>query len=109
MKNIKINNGEIIKVLRSEVKKRKRIHWKFQEMRKTEFNRQRKQRNHGNWIISSRWNVRNEELFNKVKVIADASTDKSLVGIIKAAIVSVNGKGDEKRIFVIVKKVLGIN
>ncbi|MDR0820484.1 MAG: hypothetical protein LBN19_03045 [Endomicrobium sp.] len=52
-----------------------------------------------------------EELFNKVKATADASTDKSFGGVVKASIAIVNeqAEADGKRIFVPVKKILGIN
>ena len=106
MKNIKINNEEVVKVLRSEVKKRKESIESFKKVARQDLiDKESREIT----VIKQYLPIEmsDEELFNKVKAIADASIDKSFGGVIKAAIISVNGKADGKRISATVKKVLG--
>ena len=107
MKNIKINNEEVVKVLRSEVKKRKESIESFKKVARQDLiDKESREIT----VIKQYLPVEmsDEELFNKVKAIADASIDKSFGDVIKAAIISANGKADGKRISATVKKILGI-
>jgi uncharacterized protein YqeY len=105
MKNIKINDEEIVKVLRSEIKKRKEAIESFEKgARQDLIDKENKE-----IAVIEQYlpvEISEEELFKKVKAVADSSTDKSFGIIVKAAIVAVNGQADGKRISAAVKKVL---
>jgi uncharacterized protein YqeY len=105
MKNIKITDGEVLKVLRSEIKKRKESIESFERGGRQDL--VEKEQNEVKVIEQYLpAETSDEELFNKVKAVADASQDKSFGVVMKAAIVAINGTADGKRISNAVKRVL---
>lgn len=106
MKNIKITNEEVLRVLRSEIKKRKESIESFEKGRRQDL--VEKEQNEVKVIEKYLpAEMPDEELFNKVKTVADVSQDKSFGVVMKAAIVAINGAADGKRISAVVKKALG--
>jgi uncharacterized protein YqeY len=106
MKNIKITNEEVLKVLRSEIKKRKESIESFEKGGRQDL--VEKEQNEVN-IIEQYLpkEMSDEELSNKVKaVIDDTSEDKSFGIVMKTAVAALNGVADGKRISVAVKKAL---
>ncbi|MDR1474787.1 MAG: GatB/YqeY domain-containing protein [Endomicrobium sp.] len=105
MKNIKITDEEVLKVLRGEIKKRKESIESFEKGGRKDL--VEKEQNEVKVIEQYLpAEMSDEELFNKVKAVADASEDKSFGTVMKAAIAALNGAADGKRISVAVKKVL---
>jgi uncharacterized protein YqeY len=105
MKNIKITDEEVLKVLRGEIKKRKESIESFekggrQDLVEKELNEVK--------VIEQYLpaEMSDEELFNKVKAVVDTSEDKSFGVVMKAAVVTVNGAADGKRLSAAVKKAL---
>jgi uncharacterized protein YqeY len=105
MKNIKITDEEVLKVLRSEIKKRKESIESFEKGGRQDL--VEKEQNEVK-IIEQYLpaEMSDEELFNKIKAIADASQDKNFGIVMKSAVATINGTADGKRISVAVKKVL---
>lgn len=105
MKNIEINDEEILKVLRSEVKKRKESIENFEKAERKDL----VEKEQTELKIIEQYlpaEMTDEQLMAKVKEAADASADKSFGVVMKAAIAAVNGQADGKRISAAVKKVL---
>ncbi|MDR3256931.1 MAG: GatB/YqeY domain-containing protein [Endomicrobium sp.] len=108
MKNIKINDEEITKVLRSEIKKRKESIESFEKGERQDLiDKESKEIAVIEQYLPAE--ISDEELFNKVKAVTDVSTDKSFGTIMKAAITAVNGQANGKRISLAVKKALENN
>ncbi|MDR2425793.1 MAG: GatB/YqeY domain-containing protein [Endomicrobium sp.] len=106
MKNIKINDEEIFRVLRSEVKKRKESIDNFEKAgRQDLIDKELKELKVIEQYLPAE--LSDEQLLAKVKEAADASDDKSFGVVMKAAIAAVNGQADGKRVSTTVKKVLG--
>ncbi|MDR3253564.1 MAG: GatB/YqeY domain-containing protein [Endomicrobium sp.] len=106
LKNIKITDEEIIKVLRSEIKKRKESIESFEKgSRQDLIDKEIKEITVIEQYLPAE--ISDEELFNKVKSVADASSDKNFGSVMKAAIAALNGQADGKRISAAVKKALG--
>ncbi|MCL2390859.1 MAG: GatB/YqeY domain-containing protein [Endomicrobia bacterium] len=106
MKNIKINDEEIVKVLRSEIKKRKEAIENFEKAARQDLidKEQRETKVIEQYLPAE---MPEEQLLAKIKEIADASSDKSFGTVMKAAVAAVNGQADGKRISAAVKKILG--
>jgi uncharacterized protein YqeY len=105
MKNIKITDEEVLKVLRSEIKKRKESVESFEKGgRKDLVEKEQSEIKVIEQYLPAE--MSDEELFNKIKAVADASKDKNFGTIMKGAITAVNGAADGKRVSAIVKKVL---
>jgi uncharacterized protein YqeY len=105
MKNIKITDEEVLKVLRSEIKKRKESIESFEKGGRQDL--VEKEQNEVKVIEQYLpTEMSDEELFNKVKAVVDKSEDKSFGVVMKAAVVAVNGAADGKRISAAVKKAL---
>ncbi|AKL97974.1 GatB/YqeY domain-containing protein [Endomicrobium proavitum] len=105
MKNIKITDDEILKVLRSELKKRKESIESFEKGgRQDLIDKEKREIDVINKYLPSE--ITDDDLFAKVKAAADASADKSFGVVMKAAIAALNGAADGKRISAAVKKVL---
>ncbi|MDR2251704.1 MAG: GatB/YqeY domain-containing protein [Endomicrobium sp.] len=105
MKNIKITDEEVLKVLRSEIKKRKESIESFEKGGRQDL--VEKEQNEAKVIEQYLpAEMSDEELFNKVKAVVDTSEDKSFGIVMKAAVVAVNGAADGKRISAAVKKAL---
>jgi uncharacterized protein YqeY len=105
MKNIKITDEEVLNVLRSEIKKRKESIESFEKGGRQDL--VEKEQNEVKVIEQYLpAEISDEELFNKVKTVADTSEDKSFGVVMKAAVVAVNGAADGKRISAAVKKAL---
>jgi Uncharacterized conserved protein len=106
MKNIEINDDEIVKVMRSEVKKRKESIENFEKAERQDLvDKEQKEIKVIELYLPAE--LSEEALMAKVKEAADASADKSFGAVMKAAITTVNGQADGKRISAAVKKVLG--
>ncbi|MDR1244195.1 MAG: GatB/YqeY domain-containing protein [Endomicrobium sp.] len=108
MKNIKIDDNEVVRVLRSELKKRKESIESFQKAGRNDL--VEKESNEIQLIeqyLSKE--ISDEELFNKIKIVYSKSQDKSFGAVMKAAIAAINGQADSKHISQIVKKLLKIN
>jgi uncharacterized protein YqeY len=106
MKNIEINDEEILKVLRSEIKKRKESIENFEKAERRDLvDKEAKEIKVIEQYLPAE--MSEEALLAKVKEVADASADKSFGVVMKAAIAAVNGQADGKRISATVKKVLG--
>jgi uncharacterized protein YqeY len=105
MKNIKITNEEVLKVLRSEIKKRKESIESFEKGGRQDL--VEKEQNEVKVIEQYLpTEISDEELFNKVKAVIDAAQDKSFGVIMKSAILAINGATDGKRVSAAVKKAL---
>ena len=105
MKNIKINEEEIIKVLRSEAKKRKEAIETFEKADRTDLiEKESKELK----IIESYLpeEISDEELIVKIKEIISKSEDKSFGSVMKSSIVALKGAADGKRISAILKQIL---
>lgn len=105
MKNIKITDEEIVKVLRSEVKKRKESIESFEKGGRQDLVDKEK---HEISIVEQYLpaEMSDEALLAKVKEAVAACADKSFGAAMKAAIAAVNGEADGKRISAAVKQVL---
>ncbi|MDR3244590.1 MAG: GatB/YqeY domain-containing protein [Elusimicrobiota bacterium] len=105
MKGIKINDEEIVKVLRSEVKKRKESIDIFSKAARQDLaDKETKELKIIEQYLPAE--ISDGDLFKIVKKVADESADKSFGAVMKAAITAANGQADGKRISAIVKKVL---
>jgi len=106
MKNIKINDEEIVKVLRSEIKKRKEAIENFTKAARQDLidKEQNEIKVIEQYLPAE---MTDEQLIEKVKEAVAAAADKSFGAVMKAAIAAVNGQADGKRISAAVKKVLG--
>jgi uncharacterized protein YqeY len=105
MKNIKINDNEVVKILRSELKKRKESIESFQKAGRNDL--VEKESNEIQLIEQYLpKEISDEELFNKIKIVHSRSQDKSFGAVMKAAIAAINGQADNKRISKIVKEII---
>lgn len=105
MKNVKINEEEIIKVLRSEAKKRKESIETFEKAGRTDLiEKEAKELK----IIESYLpeEISDEELIVKIKEIINKTEDKSFGNVMKSSIVALKGVADGKRISAILKQIL---
>ena len=105
MKNVKINEEEIIKVLRSEAKKRKEAIETFEKADRTDLiEKEAKELK----IIESYLpeEISDEELIVKIKEIISKTEDKSFGSVMKSSIVALKGAADGKRISAILKQIL---
>ncbi len=105
MKNVKINEEEIIKVLRSEAKKRKEAIETFEKAGRTDLiEKEAKELK----IIESYLpeEISDEELIVKIKEIISKSEDKSFGKVMKVSIAALKGAADGKRISAILKQIL---
>ena len=105
MKNVKINEEEIIKVLRSEAKKRKEAIETFEKADRTDLiEKESKELK----IIESYLpeEISDEELIVKIKEIISKTEDKSFGSVMKSSIVALKGAADGKRISAILKQIL---
>ena len=105
MKNVKINEEEIIKVLRSEAKKRKESIETFEKAGRTDLiEKEAKELK----IIESYLpeEISDEELIVKIKEIISKSEDKSFGKVMKVSIAALKGAADGKRISAILKQIL---
>lgn len=105
MKNIKIDDNEVVKVLRTELKKRKESIESFQKAGRNDLI---EKESNEIQIIEQYLpkEMSDEELFNKVKIIYNEIEDRSFGAVMKAAVIGINGQADGKRISQIVKKVI---
>ncbi|MDR3048975.1 MAG: GatB/YqeY domain-containing protein [Elusimicrobiota bacterium] len=106
MKNIEINNEEILKVLRSEVKKRKEAIENFTKAARQDLidKESRELKLIETYLPAE---ISDDDLLKIVKKAADESADKSFGAVMKAAITAANGQADGKRISALVKQILG--
>lgn len=105
MKNIEINENEVVKVLRSEVKKRKEAIENFEKAgRKELVEKEQKELSVIELYLPAE--MSDEQLLAMVKEAARSSQDKSFGAVMKAAIAAVNGQADGKRISAAVKTAL---
>ncbi|MDR1952412.1 MAG: GatB/YqeY domain-containing protein [Elusimicrobiota bacterium] len=106
MKNIEITDDEILKVLRSEIKKRKESIESFQKGgRQDLIDKENAEIKTIEKYLPAE--LSDEELLSKIKKAVDECEDKSFGAVMKAARAAVNGQADGKRISVFVNKVLG--
>ena len=106
MKGVKINDEEIVKVCRSEIKKRKESIESFEKGNRPELADKEKRE----ICVIERYlpaEISEEELHAKVRAAADASPDKSFGAVMKAALSALNGAADGKRVSAAVKTILG--
>lgn len=105
MKNIEINDEEIVKVLRSEVKKRKESIESFEKGgRQDLIDKEQREINVVEQYLPEE--ISEEDLIAKVKEVFDSSEDKSFGNIMKASIAALKGQADGKRISAAVKSVI---
>jgi uncharacterized protein YqeY len=105
MKNIEINDNEVIKVLRSELKKCKESIESFKKAGRTDLTeKETKEMQLIEQYLPKE--MSDEELFVKVKTIYNESQDKSFGTIMKAAVIAINGQADGKHISKMVKKAI---
>jgi uncharacterized protein YqeY len=106
MKGVNINEEEVLKVFRSEIKKRKESIESFEKGgRQDLIDKEKREISVIEQYLPAE--LSDDELIAKVKEAADASPDKSFGTVMKAAIAAVNGQADGKRISAAVKTVLG--
>lgn len=105
MKDIEINNEEIIKVLRSEVKKRKESIESFEKGgRQDLIAKEQREIDIVQQYLPAE--ISDEDLKAKVKEVFDSSEDKSFGAIMKASIAALGGQADGKRISAAVKFII---
>jgi len=105
MKNIKINEEEIIKVLRSEAKKRKESIETFQKAQRTDLiEKEQKELKIIEGYLPAE--MTDEQLTEKLKEVVASCTDKSFGVVMKASIAALKGAADGKRISAILKQIL---
>ena len=105
MKNIEINDEEIVKVLRSEVKKRKESIESFEKGgRQDLIDKEQREINVVEQYLPEE--ISEKDLIAKVKEVFDSSEDKSFGNIMKASIAALKGQADGKRISETVKNVI---
>lgn len=105
MKGVKIDDEEILKVCRSEIKKRKESVESFEKGNRQDLADKEKRE----ICVIEQYlpaEISEEELISKVKDAAQALEDKSFGAVMKAALASVNGAADGKRVSVAVKTFL---
>jgi len=103
MKNIKITDEEIVKVLRSEIKKRKESIEGFTKGgRQDLIDKEQREIDQIEKYLPAE--LTDEQLLTIVKEAASKSADKSFGALMKAAIAAVNGQADGKRISAAVKQ-----
>jgi uncharacterized protein YqeY len=105
MKGIQINDEEILKVCRSEIKKRKESIESFEKGNRADLADKEKRE----ILVIEQYlpaEISQEELLAKVKTAAEACEDKSFGSIMKAALASVNGAADGKRVSAAVKQII---
>lgn len=105
MKNIEINEEEIIKVLRSEAKKRKESIETFEKAGRTDLaeKESKELKIIENYLPAE---ISNEELTVKLKEVVASCEDKSFGSVMKASMATFKGAVDGKRISVILKQIL---
>lgn len=105
MKNVKINEEEIIKVLRSEAKKRKEAIETFEKADRTDLiEKESKELKIIEGYLPEE--ISDEELIVKIKEIISKTEDKSFGSVMKSSIVALKGAADGKRISAILKQIL---
>jgi uncharacterized protein YqeY len=105
MKNIKIDDNEVLKTLRTELKKRKESIESFQKAGRNDLiEKESKEMQIIEQYLPKE--MSDEELFSKVEMVYNKSNDKSFGAVMKAAIIVVNGQADGKRISQMVKKLI---
>ena len=105
MKNIKINDEEIIKVLRSEAKKRKESIETFQKAGRTDLTeKEGKELKIIEEYLPAE--MSDEELIAKLKEVAASCSDKNFGTVMKAAVSALKGAADGKRISALLKQIL---
>ncbi|MDR2192116.1 MAG: GatB/YqeY domain-containing protein [Endomicrobium sp.] len=105
MKGVKINDEEILRVCRSEIKKRKESIESFEKGNRADLADKEKRE----ICVIERYlpaEISEEELIAKVKDAAQASEDKSFGAVMKASLAALNGAADGKRVSAAVKTVL---
>ncbi len=105
MKNIKITEEEIIKVLRSESKKRKESIETFEKAGRADLmeKESKELKIIENYLPAE---MSDEELMAKIKEVVDKTEDKSFGSVMKASVVALNGAADGKRISAVLKQIL---
>lgn len=104
MKNIEINTDEILKVLRSEVKKRKESIESFEKGgRKDLIEKEAAEIKVVEQYLPKE--LSDEDLLAIIKQVVEKSEDKSFGVLMKASIAAVNGQADGKRISAVIKKI----
>ncbi len=105
MKNVKIDEEEIIKVLRSEAKKRKESIETFKKAARTDLTeKEEKELKIIEGYLPAE--MSDEELTAKLKEVVALSEDKSFGTVMKASIAALKGAADGKRISAILKQIL---
>ena len=105
MKNVKITEEEIIKVLRSEAKKRKESIETFEKAGRTDLieKESKELKIIENYLPEE---ISDEELIVKIKEIVSKTEDKSFGSVMKSSIATLKGAADGKRISTILKQIL---
>ena len=105
MKNIKITEEEIIKVLRSEAKKRKESIETFQKASRTDLiEKEEKELKIIEGYLPAE--MSDEQLTAKLKEVIESCADKSFGTVMKTSIAALKGAADGKRISAILKQLL---
>ena len=105
MKNVKIDEEEIIKVLRSEAKKRKESIETFKKAARTDLTeKEEKELKIIEGYLPAE--MSDEELTAKLKDVVALSKDKSFGAVMKASVAALKGAADGKRISTILKQIL---
>jgi len=105
MKNVKINEEEIIKVLRSEAKKRKESIETFQKAQRTDLiEKEEKELKIIEGYLPAE--MSDEQLTEKLKEVIAACPDKNFGTVMKASVAALKGAADGKRISAILKQIL---
>lgn len=105
MKNIEINEEEIIKVLRSEAKKRKESIETFEKAGRMDLaeKESKELKIIENYLPAD---ISDEELTVKLKEVVASCEDKSFGNVMKTSMATFKGAVDGKRISVILKQIL---
>lgn len=105
MKNIKITDEEIVKVFRSEIKKRKESIESFEKGGRQDLidKESREIKVIEKYLPAD---ITDAELIDLIKKTAENSADKSFGAVMKASIAAATGRADGKRISVLVKQVV---
>ncbi|MBO7611198.1 MAG: GatB/YqeY domain-containing protein [Elusimicrobia bacterium] len=105
MKNIKINEEEVIKVLRSEAKKRKESIETFEKAGRADLTeKESKELKIIEGYLPAE--MSDEELTAKLKEVVSSCEDKSFGVVMKASMAALKGAADGKRISAILKQIL---
>jgi len=105
MKNVKINEEEIIKVLRSEAKKRKESIETFQKAQRTDLiEKEEKELKIIEGYLPAE--MSDEQLTEKLKEVIAACPDKNFGTVMKASVAALKGAADGKRISAMLKQIL---